>query len=102
MTAVACAEVRRSAIHGHGLFATRPIADDETIGYWEGEPTEDDGPHVLWIDDGSALRITNELRFMNHAPEPNAEFDGTTLEVWACRPIASGEEITIHYGEDWE
>ena len=98
---VACAEVRRSAIHGHGLFATRRIKQLETIGYWEGDPTDDDGTHVLWLDDDSGLDVTNDLRFMNHSPDPNAHFDGTTLEVWAARPISPGEEITIHYGDDW-
>jgi uncharacterized protein len=94
--------VRRSPIHGKGVFAAQPIEAGQTIGYFEGHAVARDGEHVLWLDDGSALEVTNDLRFLNHAAEPNADFDGASLEVWASRPIAPGEEITIHYGEDWE
>jgi SET domain-containing protein len=93
--------VRRSPIHGRGCFASEPIEAGEVIGRFEGESTTDEGDHVLWLDDDRGLVVTNELRYLNHDPEPNAEFDGETLEVWAVRPVAEGEELTIHYGDDW-
>ena len=40
------------------------------------------------------------LRFLNHASKPNAEFDGDRL--YARRVIRKDEEITFHYGEEWE
>lgn len=92
----------KSGIDGKGCFAARRIASGTVIGRFEGEPTDTDGPHVLWLDDGRGLRVTNELRYLNHADDPNADFDGETLEVWALRAIAKGEEITIHYGPEWE
>ena len=95
-------EVRDSGISGKGCFATKGIAAGTVIGRFEGEHTTVDGPHVLWLDDDQGLRVTNTLRYLNHADEPNAEFDGDSLEVWTVRPIARDEEITIHYGPEWE
>ncbi len=43
--------------------------------------------------------------YINHSSEPNAELwqiDGENFELVLLRDIADGEEITIHYGEDWE
>ena len=38
----------------------------------------------------------NELRYLNHSDEPNAEMDG--LHCYALTGIAAGAEITIDYG----
>jgi len=38
----------------------------------------------------------NELRFMNHSDQPNAELDG--LDCYALTDIQAGTEITIDYG----
>lgn len=95
-------KVAKSELHGKGCFATRRIATGSVIGRFEGRPTTHDGPHVLWLDDRHGLRVTNDLRYLNHATDANADFDGESLEVWALRPIAKGEEITIHYGPEWE
>jgi SET domain-containing protein len=37
---------------------------------------------------------------MNHSSRPNTEFVGVNL--YALRDIQAGEELTFHYGEDWE
>jgi SET domain-containing protein len=42
---------------------------------------------------------TTELRFLNHAARPNAEFRVDRL--FALRNIRQGEEITCDYGEDY-
>jgi uncharacterized protein len=91
-------EVGPSSIHGRGCFATKRIPARALIGRFECRPTTRNGPHVLWLDD-EPLLVTNELRFLNHAADPNAVVD--ELDVRARRPIAAGEEITIDYGEDW-
>jgi SET domain-containing protein len=97
-------KVRRSPIHGKGVFSRRDFEVDELIGVYEGRPSEVDGTYVLWVetDDDRLLGVdgTNELRFLNHSCRPNAEFDGTAL--YALRAIVAGEEITFHYGEEWE
>lgn len=92
-----------STIHGTGVFATAPIREGDVIGRYEGDPTTDDGPHVLWVetDDGDWEGIdgTGVLRFLNHSRTPNVEFDGPELS--ALRDIAPGEELLFHYGDEW-
>ena len=95
--------VGKSAIHGRGLFATKKIRKHTLIGLFDGPRTKKDGPHVLWVEDAKGkeygVRGTNELRYLNHDAEPNAELDGQ--ELWSLRKIRKGDEITIHYGEAW-
>ena len=91
----------RSQIHGHGLFAARPLSAGQLIGMYEGPEVEDDGIYVLWIEDDAGEDWTgydgkNEMRFMNHADEPNAEMDG--LNCYALNNIPRDAEITIDYG----
>lgn len=93
---------RRSPIHGTGCFATQRIADGDLIGRIEGTATTDDGEHVIWLSETEGLEVTNDLRFLNHAREPNAEVDAETLELRALQDIAAGDEVTIHYGEGWD
>jgi hypothetical protein len=92
-----------SGIHGIGLFAGRAFKRGERIGVLRGVRTQRDGPHVLWIwhEDGTAegLEVRNPLRFVNHSSRPNAVFDGR--ELYVLRAIAPHQEITAHYGEDW-
>jgi len=97
-------EVRRSPIHGRGVFARRRIREGTYIASFKGVETKRDGEYVLWAldEDGNevGIRGRNELRFLNHSLEPNSEFRGTNLH--ALRNIQPGSEITIHYGDDWE
>jgi uncharacterized protein len=97
------AYVSDSPIHGRGLFARRPIAADEYIGSYHGRRTQKNGMHVLWIwndrrERWEGIDGVNEMRFLNHADEPNADWWGADL--YAIRPIAKGEEITFDYGWD--
>jgi len=96
-------EVRPSQIHGLGLFASRPLRRGDLIGCYEGRETTENGDHVLWVtwEDGREVGIDgkNELRYLNHSPKPNCEFDGT--ELLALRNVKPGEELTFHYGDDW-
>ena len=93
----------RSPIHGTGVFATEAIDEGALIGEFEGEPTDVDDTHVLWVidDDGTELGVrgTGDLRWLNHSRTPNAELVG--LELRACSPIAAGDEILIDYGDEW-
>jgi uncharacterized protein len=97
--------VAPSDIHGHGLFAREAIACDDYIGSYEGPATQTDGMHVLWLWNEDTERWEgidgrNEMRFLNHSAEPNADWWGTDL--YAVRDIAAGEEITFDYGWDEE
>jgi SET domain-containing protein len=95
--------VGRSLIQGRGVFAAQRFRPGAPIGTFEGRPTRTDGTYVLWLvdDDGSqtGIRGSNELRFLNHSSNPNAEFEG--LELVALRNIQPGCEITLDYGEAW-
>lgn len=99
------AYVSESPIHGKGLFARVDIAADMHIGTYVGPATRKDGMHVLWLwNDETAqwegIDGRNEMRFLNHAVDPNADWWGD--ELYALRDISKDEEITFHYGEDWE
>lgn len=113
--------VRRSPIHGTGVFAARDIAAEEEIIYYEGrivthdeadEGAEDDGHTFLFtlndmfVIDGGV--DGNDARFINHSCEPNCEpwlvegEDGDPaldrVVIQAMRPIGAGEELSYDYG----
>lgn len=97
-------EVRRSPIHGRGVFARKRIQQGQWIGRYLSRRTDRDGRYVLWLFDeddsqGAGYDGYGRLKFLNHHAEPNSEFDG--LELYALRAIEPGEEITIHYGDEW-
>ncbi len=93
--------VGRSPIHGNGLFSSGDIEKGQLIGVYEGSLVAEDGMYVLWVEDSPGGEWTgyegyNEMRFMNHADQPNAEMDG--LDCYALTFISAGSEITIDYG----
>ena len=113
--------VRRSAIHGNGVFATRKIEPGERIVEYTGERITSDesarraeaggGPlnHTFFfsladgrvIDGGSG---GNDSRFINHGCEPNCEAqeeDGRVF-IFALQPIARGEELKYNYALIYE
>ncbi|NOR20591.1 MAG: SET domain-containing protein-lysine N-methyltransferase [Xanthomonadales bacterium] len=98
--------VADSPVHGRGLFARQDIPAGTWIGHYGGEETQENGMHVLWLaaEEGARDQWTgydgnNELRFLNHAKQPNGEMD--ELDLYAASDISAGEEITIDYGEEF-
>lgn len=109
-------EVRKSSIHGSGVFATRMIAEGETIIEYTGErineaeidvryPENMEGlnhtfvfgiRHDLNIDGGSG---GNESRWINHSCEPNCDSYDTDDRIFirAAARIRPGEELTYDY-----
>ena len=99
--------VAESNIHGNGLFARRDIQPNTWIGHYDGPQTQENGTYVLWVEADAGCEEewlgydgVNELRFLNHARQPNGMMDG--LDLYAKRLIRAGEEITIDYGEEFE
>lgn len=93
--------VAPSAIHGKGLFARQRIPRESHIGRYLGPQAKRNGSHVLWVEDDDGWigrRGLNCLRYVNHDPDPNAEFDG--FDLYALRTIQPDEEITIDYQWD--
>jgi SET domain-containing protein len=109
--------VRRSGVHGKGVFALRPIAAGEPVIEYTGEritwkealrrhphdPKDPNHTFYFHIDDGhviDALYGGNASRWINHACEPNCEADEQDGRVFirALRDISPGEELYYDYG----
>ena len=95
-----------SSLHGTGLFARKSISAGEYIGSYHGPKASRNGMYVLWICEfeGDSEKWVgcsgrNLLRYLNHALECNAEFDG--LDLYAITNIAEDEEITFYYGDEF-
>ena len=108
--------VRRSPIHGRGVFALRAIAPGERLIEYTGEviPWEEairrhqDRPgedaHTMFFDLGDGDVIDgwvggNSSRWINHSCDPNCETRqaGGSIVVRSLRDIGAGEELTFDY-----
>ena len=106
-------EVRRSPVHGHGVFATRRIAKGtrvveylgERIGHREAnrryaqKSAEDNHTFLFVVDRGIVIDAGtdgNDARFINHGCDPNCEsvIEGRRVFIDALRTIRPGEELT--------
>lgn len=111
-------QVRRSGVHGKGVYALQPIAAGETLIEYTGEiidwpealrrhphdPTDPQHTFYFSLDDGSHVvdgKVGgNTSRWINHACEPNCEADEEDGRVFirALRDIDPGEELFYDYG----
>lgn len=91
--------VKKSGIHGKGLFAARNVKAGEVLGSIKYNPVDEDGPYVLWLGE-QGIKVDCELKFINHSKKPNACYCDD-LDVVALKNIKKGEEITHDYGDDW-
>ncbi|RZI79701.1 MAG: SET domain-containing protein [Rubrivivax sp.] len=110
-------QVRRSGIHGRGVFAIQPIEAGSTVIEYKGEiitweealdrhPHDPEQPnHTFYfhLDDGHVIDGKyqgNSARWINHSCAPNieAEQDGNRVFLKALRDIAPGEELFFDYG----
>ena len=105
-------EVRKSKIHGRGLFAAADIAKDEIVAVKGGHIVDRKtlgekispvlGPVEIQIDDDLFIApVTEEERetsmlYSNHSCDPNLGMRGEITFV-AMRDICAGEELT----HDW-
>ncbi len=110
-------QVRRSGVHGRGVFALQDIAEGETIIEYVGEiitwkealrrhphdPKDPNHTFYFHIDDGrviDALHGGNSSRWINHSCDPSCEADEQEGRVFikALRNIHAGEELSYDYG----
>jgi SET domain-containing protein len=108
--------LRKSKIHGIGVFANTRIALGQVLARYTGKilsveaanrELANDNRYLLELPDGRILDGSTSNgpgRFFNHSCDPSAR-----LEYWENRPlivssraIAKDEEITIDYGFDLE
>jgi len=114
-------EVRRSRIHGSGVYAARRIRKGTRIVEYLGERIshatadaryeekgQDDGHTFLFIVDRRVVIDAgvdgNEARFINHSCDPNCEtvIEDRRVFIEALRTIQPGEELGYEYGLTWE
>ena len=114
-------EVRRSRIHGRGVYATREIpvgtrvieylgdriSHEEADARYE-EKGQDDGHTFLFVvDDGICIDAGvggNEARYIDHSCDANCEtiIEGGRVYIDAIRDIRPGEELGYDYQLTWE
>ncbi|WP_179755178.1 alpha/beta fold hydrolase [Microlunatus parietis] len=99
-------EVRRSAIHGRGLFATASRPAGTLLGELDGQVVDAAAhPDVVDALEWNALNPTTLLvrpirtsyGFLNHSDQPNVIIDPDGRRLRAGKPIAPGDELTIDY-----
>ncbi|MCI0148911.1 SET domain-containing protein-lysine N-methyltransferase [Paraburkholderia sediminicola] len=108
--------VRRSSVHGKGVFAMRTLAAGERVLEYKGEVTSwrnavrchqregvEGHTFLFGLSDGRVIdgnRGGNSARWLNHACEPNCETieDEERIFIHTLRPIGAGEELFILCG----
>lgn len=110
-------QVRRSGVHGKGVFALQPLAAGETLFEYAGEvitwaealrrhphdPSQPDHTFYFHIDDQHVIDGAhggNSSRFINHSCDPNCEADEVDGRVFikTLRRVKAGEELYFDYG----
>jgi len=110
-------QVRRSGVHGKGVFALTGIAKGETIIEYVGrviswkqaqrlrphDPSDPNHTFYFHLDGGHVIDAAvggNSARWINHSCAPNCEADETDGRVFikAMRNIAAGQELNYDYG----
>ena len=116
-------KLKKSKVHGSGIFATKDIQKGKRIIEYIGEKVprsegnkrsekrinkylhsnKTGSVYIFELNnqydiDGSPLY--NKARYINHSCEPNCEVTGTGLKVWvhAIKDIKKGEEFSYDYG----
>ena len=117
--------VKRSPLHGWGVFADDDISANEMIEVAPGVILEQSflnachyvakaeglKPEEIMLDqygigwtDGRAFFPLGWVGLYNHSDDPSAEFVYVSDELVGIRSIKSiqlGEEITVNYGDHW-
>lgn len=100
--------VKKSKIHGYGVFALKTIKKGEKIEecYIIVSRGGDKGLEDFYFDaNGKYAIFTGYGIIYNHAEDPNADYKlnlkNHIVTIKATRTIHKGEEIYISYGEEW-
>jgi len=110
-------QVRRSPVHGKGVFALTKIRKGEVIIEYKGEiitwpqaqrrhphdPNDPNHTFYFHIDDKRVIDAAvggNAARWINHACKPNCEADEVDGRIFikALRKLEAGEELCYDYG----
>lgn len=110
-------QVRRSGVHGKGVFAVAPLAGGDAVIEYVGEvitwrealrrhphdPKDPNHTFYFHIDEDHVIDAKyggNSSRWINHSCDPNceAETDEGRVFIRAKRNIKAGEELFYDYG----
>jgi SET domain-containing protein len=110
-------QVRRSGVHGKGVFAVAPIPKGEVLIEYKGEiidwpealrrhPHDPSDPHHTFyfhIDEKHVIDAKhggNAARWINHSCEPNCEADEVDGRIFikSLRALKPGQELFYDYG----
>jgi SET domain-containing protein len=110
-------QVRKSGVHGKGVFALKAIAAGERVIEYKGQviswpealrrhphnPAEPNHTFYFHIDDKHVIDANvngNAARWINHACDPNCEADEIDGRIFikALRDLQPGEELFYDYG----
>ena len=105
--------VRRSGVHGRGVFARKPIKKGTRIIEYTGrripwsqvpEDLDDERTYYFGLDNGKEVIDPtvdgNEARWINHSCDPNCEAIENSQDrvfIYALRNIQPGEELFYDY-----
>jgi len=101
-------EIKKSQIHGRGIFATGALPKGTVVERLAGRPQ-----HYSRISAALLLRRSFETSkdnyvvakkgsvgwLLNHSNRPNCTYDIPTREITTTRKIRRGEELTLDYHE---
>jgi len=101
-------EIKKSKIHGKGVFATEGIPKGSVVDRIAGRPQ-----HYSSIPAGLLLRRSLEVSkdhyvvpakgsvawFLNHSDRPNCTYDISARAITTTRKVPKGEELTLDYHE---
>ena len=111
-------QVRRSGVHGKGVFALAPLTRGEVIIEYKGEviswpealrrhphdPADPNHTFYFHVDEEHVIDAKvggNAARWINHACDPNCQADETPegrVFIKALRKLKPGEELFYDYG----
>ena len=89
-------EIRKSKIHGKGLFSTKKIAKGALIGRCKVVKTKPANDYTLCVNEKN-FDVICDLKYINHSGKPNVVYYDD-LTVVALKNIRAGEELTHNYG----
>jgi hypothetical protein len=110
-------QVRKSGIHGKGVFALQPLQPGDMVIEYKGEiitwaeaqarhphdPSDPNHTFYFHIDDERVIDGKvhgNAARWINHACDPNCEADEVDGRIFikAIKPVQPGDELFYDYG----
>lgn len=104
-------DVRKSAVHGRGVYTMHFIPKGKRIVEytgervaWEAAPNDENSPHTFnfGLENGDVINPDiggNDARWINHSCNPNCEAieEDYRIFIYAMRDIQAGEELFYDY-----